>query len=817
MNIKNSITTRLLAGGLLAVTLAQSANAQTANLTIDVNKAGPKVSSTMHGIFFEDINYGADGGLYAELIQNRSFEHRENLYSYTNVNRGGQGTMTVADEAPLNTKNPHFVRLQIANAGQGFGIANMGWDGIPVKAGEKYLFSVYARGTNYNGGLRAVLEDEKGAVLGEVKSSRLTNQWFKYEGTFTSNATAPKARLVILADGAGTVDVDMISLFPQNTFKNRRNGMRADLAQKLADMKPGFMRFPGGCIVEGKVLSNAYRWKDTIGDVAVRPQNWNRWQDAVEPKALQYYQTYGLGFFEYFQLCEDIGAEPVPVLNCGMACQFQSKELVPLAELDPFVQDALDLIEFANGPVTSRWGKVRADMGHPAPFNMKFIGVGNEQWGPEYFERYPIFYKAIKERYPEITIATTAGPGVDDDHWRFAWDKFKKGTPAEVVDEHYYRAPQWFLSNDHRYDNYDRKGAKVFAGEFAAHGNGKRNNLEAALSEAAFITGLLRNADVVTMTSYAPLFARHGNTQWTPDLIWFDNEQSYGSPSYYVQQMYGTNRPDQVLPLHLDAGVQAVPFKGSIGVGTWNTKAEFKDIEVSKDGQTIWRGDLNNLNSWEKRNGEWKSADGILQQNAEATDVALFAGDPNWSDYTLSLKARKISGREGFMIHFARGDGGVGVWNLGGWNNTLHGLDLTGNPERIPGKIEPNRWYDVRIELKGATVKAYLDNQLVQQGERKPTTVLYAIAGRDEKNGEVIIDVVNPTGEARAANINLRGVDLVATTGRAIILSGTPGDENSLQAPGKVVPREEVVNNVKANFTHTFPAYSFTVLRLKTK
>lgn len=797
---------------------SHGAQAQTANLTIDVNQAGAKVSPTMHGIFFEDINYGADGGLYAELLQNRSFEHAENLYAWSPVNRGGDGTLTIEGDRPLNAKNTHFARLQIKQAGQGFGLANTGWDAISVKAGETYLFSVYARGANYAGGLRAILEDENGAMLGEVRATKITNQWFRYEGTFTAKATTSKARLLVLADGAGTVDLDMVSLFPQNTFKNRRNGMRADLAQKLADMKPGFMRFPGGCIVEGKVLSNAYRWKDTIGDVATRPQNWNRWQDAVDIKAPQYYQTYGLGFFEYFQLCEDIGAEPVPVLNCGMACQFQSKELVPIAELDPFVQDALDLIEFANGPVTSKWGKVRADMGHAAPFNMKYLGVGNEQWGPEYFERYPIFVKALKARYPEIIIATTAGPGVDDDNWRYAWSQFKAGTPAEVVDEHYYRAPQWFLSNDHRYDNYDRNGAKVFAGEFAAHGNGKRNNLEAALAEAAFITGLLRNADVVTMTSYAPLFAKFGHTQWTPDLIWFDNEQSYGSPSYYVQQMYGTNRPDHTLPLTLDANSFVPKFQGGIGVGTWNTSAEFKDIQVTKDGQILWRADLNSeLTGWEKRNGEWQRGEGALQQKAETPDVAYFTGDKNWSDYTLTLKARKISGKEGFMIYFARGDGGVGVWNLGGWNNTLHGLDITGSPERIPGKIEANRWYDVRIELKGATVKCYLDGQLIQQGERKPTTSLYAIAGRDEKNGEVIIDVVNPTDEARVTNINLRGADLVATTGRAIILSGDLADENSLQSPGKVAPREETVSDVKANFTHTFPANSFTVLRLKTK
>lgn len=810
MNLKNHITT-----GFLALALAQASNAQTAKLTIDVNKPGAKVSPVMHGVFFEDINYGADGGLYAELVQNRSFEHNEHLYAWSTVNRGAAGKMAVADSAPLNARNTRYTRLQIEQAGQGFGIANSGYGGIAVKTGDKYLFAVHARGTDYKGGLRAILEDEKGASLGEFRIKKLSANWARYEGAIRSKATTANARLVVLADGAGQVDLDVVSLFPELTFNKRRNGMRADLVQLLADMKPGFMRFPGGCIVEGKVLSNAYRWKDTIGDVSTRPQNWNRWNEWQAP---QYYQTYGLGFFEYFQLCEDIGAEPVPILNCGMACQFQSGETVPLAELGPFVQDTLDLIEFANGPVTSKWGKVRAQMGHPKPFNMKYLGVGNEQWAAPYFERYPIFYKALKARYPGITLITTAGPGVDDNHWRYAWDQFKSGTPAEIVDEHYYRAPSWFLTNDRRYDNYDRKGPKVFAGEYASHTNGKRNNLEAAISEAAFITGLVRNADVVHMASYAPLFAKIGSTQWTPDLIWFDNTGIYGSPSYYVQQMYGRNRPDHVLPLQLEAAQQVQPFKGGIGVGTWNTQAEFKDIEVSQDGKTLWRADLNaGLNGWEKHNGEWRVEGGALRQSAEAQDVAYFVGDPNWSDYTLTLNARKLAGKEGFMIYFGRGAGGGGVWNIGGWNNTLHGLDLTGNPAQVPGKIETNRWYDIRVELKGNTIKAFLDGQLVQQGTRPSVTALYAVAGRDLKTGETIVDVVNPTSQPMQASLNLNGITRV-TSAKAIVLTGAPGDENSMENPTKVIPREMMLMPSSGpNFAHSFPANSFTVLRLKTQ
>jgi len=551
---------------LLATTLVATAGLYAADvaarITVDASAPGHAVSPLLHGIFFEDINYGADGGLYAELVQNRSFEHAEHFYAYGKVARGeAAGELGIETVEPLNAKNPHYLRMTVRNPDKGFGIANYGYGGIAVKAGENYFFSVRARAdaafTGANGALRAILEDETGRPLGECTCDRLEADWKKFEGTIKSGATATQARLVVLATAAGRVDLDVVSLFPEHTFKNRRNGLRADLAQMLAEMHPAFLRFPGGCIVEGMDLPNRYQWKDTIGDIAERPQNWNRWQDAIRNQtAPQYYQTDGLGFFEYFQLCEDIGAEPLPILNCGMACQFQSKQLVPLAQLDPFVQDALDLIEFANGEVSTNWGARRAALGHPAPFNLKLIGVGNEQWGEQYFERYPIFYKAIKAKYPDIRIVTGAGPGVDGpefDRWKLAWDKFKSGTPADLVDEHYYRPPQWFLENAGRYDAQDRAGPKIFAGEFAAHDRGRRNSLRAALAEAAFMTGLVRNSDAVAMSSYAPLFAKAGAYQWAPDLIWFDNARVYGSPSYYVQMLFARNRPDVVLPVAIES------------------------------------------------------------------------------------------------------------------------------------------------------------------------------------------------------------------------------------------------------------------------
>lgn len=523
-----------------------------ASITVSLDKPGKAISPVMHGIFFEDINYAADGGLYAELIQNRSFEHRDHLYAWSEINHDAQGTHSIATDDPMNDHNPTYLRLTVAKAGQGLGVTNSGFGGIPVVRDANYRFSVRARSkSGFKGSLRIELSDIIGNVVGTCTVTNVTDHWTQLEGMMQANVTRKSTRLTLLMDTPGQVDLDVVSLFPENTFKKRPNGMRRDLVEMLAQMKPQFIRFPGGCIVEGKDLANAYRWKDTIGDIAERKQNWNRWQTALKNRpAPHYYQTYGLGFFEYFQLCEDLNAAPIPIINCGMSCQYQDKELVPLDELDPWVQDALDLIEFANGPASSTWGARRAAMGHPEPFHMTYLGVGNEQWDEVYFERYQIFHEAIKEAYPDITLITTSGPGVDDNWWTLAWDKFKdKSVRAEIVDEHYYRPPQWFLEQSDRYDAYDRQGPKVFAGEFAAHQNNRRSTLNCALTEAAFMTGLQRNADIVVMSAFAPLFGKVGSTQWTPDLIFFDNTQVFGTPSYYVQQLFSVYCGDTVLPM----------------------------------------------------------------------------------------------------------------------------------------------------------------------------------------------------------------------------------------------------------------------------
>jgi alpha-L-arabinofuranosidase len=509
----------------------------------------------MYGVFFEDINFGADGGLYAELVKNRSFEFPDALMGWSEVKQGMvTGSFEVRDQDPFSAANPHYVR--ITARGAIYGIANEGFSGIGVRAGEEYVFSALVRSRGGSTNLRIELVTATGQTLAQAKLKGFQSTWKRVSATLRPTATEPKARLQVLLEPRGTVDLDMISLFPQKTWKNRPNGLRADLVQWLADLKPGFVRFPGGCIVEGRYLSTRYQWKNTIGKPEERKLIINRWNDEFKHRpAPDYFQSFGLGFYEYFLMCEDIVAEPLPILNCGMACQFNSNELVPLDELDPYIQDALDLIEFANGPATSTWGAKRAEMGHPKPFHLKLLGIGNEQWGPQYIERYERFVKVLKEKHPEIRLVSSAGPSPDDERFQFLWPKLRE-LKADIVDEHCYANPQWFFDNANRYDSYDRNGPKVFMGEYAAQSvktvsPENRNNWQCALSEAAFMTGLERNADVVVMSSYAPLFAHEDRWQWRPDLIWCDNLKSYGTPNYYVQQLFSLNRGDAVLPVEV--------------------------------------------------------------------------------------------------------------------------------------------------------------------------------------------------------------------------------------------------------------------------
>ena len=550
MKTKRLLTTMALAVGM-------TLQAQTHEFVIQTKKVGAEIQPTMYGLFFEDINYAADGGLYAELVKNRSFEFPQHLMGWKSF-----GKVTVKDDGPFE-RNPHYVRLAYAgHPHKQTGLDNEGFFGIGVSRDAEYRFSVWARIPDGKeaGKIRVELVDTKS--MGEQQASATatldidSKEWKKYQVVLKSPVTNPKAVLRIFLASPQTVDLEHISLFPVDTWKGHENGLRKDLAQALADLKPGIFRFPGGCIVEGTDLATRYNWKNSVGPVENRPLNENRWQYTFAHRFYpDYYQSYGLGFYEFFQLSEEIGAEPLPVLSCGLACQFQNPNAdahVPVGQLQDYIQDALDLIEFANGDATTTWGKLRADMGHPAPFNLKFIGIGNEQWGSEYPEHLEPFVKAIREAYPDIKIVGSSGPDSEGKQFDYLWPEMKR-LKADLVDEHFYRPESWFLSQGARYDGYDRKGPKVFAGEYACHGKGKKwNHFHASLLEAAFMTGLERNADIVHMATYAPLFAHVEGWQWRPDLIWYDNLRSVRSVSYYVQQLYGLYKGTHVLPLTMD-------------------------------------------------------------------------------------------------------------------------------------------------------------------------------------------------------------------------------------------------------------------------
>ncbi len=548
--------------GLAATLLTVFSVAQTSNIiTVKADKPYAEIAPAMWGVFFEDINLGADGGIYAELVKNRSFEFSKPLMGWkVEQNFFNEAAVTVLNRLGQNLANPRFARVTVNNAKAGtLSITNEGFRGMGIKKDLRYDFSLMYRQQSGNLKLHVEIISGKNKILasGIVATENTGDTWKKQRISITANDTSQKAKMKIWFEGSGVIDMDMISLFPEDTWKKRPGGMRADMIQLLADMKPGFMRFPGGCIVEGFDLEQRYKWKNTIGPIEERQLIINRWNyEFAHRPAPDYFQTFGLGFFEYFQLAEDIGASPLPILNCGMACQFNSAELVPLDQIDSYVQDAVDLIEFANGDANSKWGKVRAAMGHPDPFNLKMLGIGNENWGPQYIERLQIFQKAIKERYPDIKLVTSSGTDPNGERFDYLNGELRK-MKADIIDEHFYRRPEWFFENASRYDNYDRNGPKIFAGEYAGQSDKtvsveNKNNVRTAIAEAAFLTGLERNADVVVMASYAPLFAHVDGWQWTPDLIWVDNLRSAGTVNYQVQKLFATNKGTNAVPALLN-------------------------------------------------------------------------------------------------------------------------------------------------------------------------------------------------------------------------------------------------------------------------
>jgi alpha-L-arabinofuranosidase len=783
---------------LTLLALASLGQAQT-TLTIHADRPTTQVSPTLYGIFFEEINRAGDGGLYPELINNRSFEDSdEEPLAWDLIEPANADASPTIDTAkPLNDVNLHALRLHVGRAGSArVGIVNNGFHNMAIAAGTSYRLSLRARSDSaFQPPLVVSLETQDGKILDSHNFSEIsTANWKQFDCVLKPTDTSNDARLVIAMTSAGTVWLDMVSLMPDQKFKGMN--LRPDLAQKLDDLKPAFIRFPGGCWVEGETLALAYRWKQTIGPIDRRRNQFNLWK---------YNSSHGIGYHEYLQLAELLKAEPLFVINCGMS----HKEVAPMDKMGEYVQDALDAIEYANGSVDTKYGAMRAQAGHPAPFNLKYIEIGNENGGKEYDQRYALFYDAIKKKYPEINLIADL------------WHGSAKSRPIEILDEHYYSNPAFFIRNANRYDSYNRKGPKIYVGEYAVTQGCGTGNLAAAIGEAAFMTGMERNSDVVVMASYAPLFANVHFKGWNPNAINFDASRSYGTPSYYVQQMFAQNRADKILPIEIKSQAKAPePLHGAVGIGTWETQAEFKDIQVTQGTKSLFTSDFaKSQHDVTKSSGEWTTKDNTLAQTSPSRGTLAVMGDPAWTDYTLILKAKKVSGKEGFIIRFnAAAPNDFLALNLGGWGNVKHAVQRTSpagedatiiSPE-VPGKIEVGRWYDIRIETTALHIKTFLDDKPIHDFEIPIPQSLYTVAGRT--GNHIIIKTVNVTSDPQPATLTLNGVNNLQPKATALTLTGNPLDENSLDNPTKIAPQSKDMN-ATSTFSYTFPPNSVTVLR----
>ena len=805
-------------------------------LEADFSKKASPVSKTLFGIFYEDINYAADGGLYGEMIQNRSFEFRKSrrhpAYSWLRVAQDGRrlsGSVETATSVPLNDNNPTYAHITTGAALEG--IANRGYFGLSVEAGKSYPGSVYLRSPdNTVKSVSIILRDEADDAVLATQTIAIGTAWRKYGFRLDCPRTTERGRLELHPLTAGTVDADMVSLFRADIYKDEENGLRKDLAELLEAMHPAFMRFPGGCVIEGQNIGERYRWKDTIGPVEERREEVNFWG---------YQQSYGLGFYEYFRLCEDIGAEPVPVINAGLS--FLAKtDAVPLDDMEPYIQDALDLIEYANGSETSTWGKKRAAAGHPSPFNLKYLALGNENVSDCYFERYQKMAAEICKAYPDIKLIISAGPYPGDKLFHSAWRQVKswkkdKATEAlvQLVDEHYYCAPEWFFANTSRYDDrafYPRTtgSAKVFVGEYAAHADGKKSTLYAALAAGAYMTAIERNGDVVELASYAPLFAKKGSTQWTPDMIWFTNSKSYATPDYYVQQLFMTHRSDFTVPYTLVQPLPSEPQKsigGSVGLGAWLTAAAYSDVTLtdSDSGTLLYSSaQADGLDGWRRETGNWDFENGSIIQNANATNCRAFLADISAENYTLEMTARKTAGQEGFIIIFGAQKQGKEFywWNLGGWGNTASCIEKGNKSVRAAISeikdihIEENREYRLKLELAGEHIRCYLDGKLLHDiVDKINADPLYAHVGT-AADGKIYIKIVNISEKEQPVHIHLKKAPELNEQGSAVIISGNPSDENSFEFPSAVSPVTEELNGLSRNFVYTAKPSSITVLNV---
>ncbi|MCW3062267.1 MAG: alpha-L-arabinofuranosidase domain protein [Capsulimonas sp.] len=806
-----------------AMTLATAAGAAGGRLTIKADQPGVKISPMLYGLMTEEINHSYDGGLYGELIQNRVFKDDPTTPIHWSVDtrEGAKGAIALdATQAIPGTALTTCLRMDVTagGTGRGLGASNDGYWGIPVTPNTTYQASFYAKTDgNFKGPLTLTIESLDGSrIAAQAASTAPTTSWKKYTVTLKTNAAATKGsqyQFVLSAKGTGTVWLNQVSLFPP-TFHNRPNGNRADLMTLQAEMFPTFLRLPGGNYLEGDTVADRFDWKKTLGPIEQRPGHQGPWG---------YRSTDGMGLLEFLEWCEDLKVEPLLAIYAGYSLKGEHVATGPAME--PFVKDALDEIEYLIGDASTTWGARRIADGHAKPFPLRYVEIGNEDWldrSGSYDDRYTQFHDAIRAKYPKLLLIATANV---------------TQRKPDLVDDHFYKTAAEMERDSGHYDSYDRSGPKIFVGEWAsqdvstpwvdADKKGPTPSLSAGLGDAAWMIGMERNSDVVVMSCYAPMFVNvnAGARQWAVNLIGYDANASFGSPSYYAQAMFGANKGDVVLPVDValaDVPAPALPH-GKVGVGTWGTQAEFKDIQVEQNGASLLPA---GGGAWTTGPGEWKQNAGVLTQSSRANGTDSLIGDANWTDYTYRVKARKMGGKEGFLIKFHTLDSVNYVqWNIGGWDNSRSTLQRAhdGSVEEfggsVPLKVDTGRWYDIRIEVQGMKIRCYLDDKLITEATDTPSVppTFFTTASRDLKSGDVILKVVNVESAPRSLDVNIQGVNAIQETAVSQVLTGRLTDVNTIADPEKAAVQTTTLHGVSSAFTHEFPAYSVTVLRLKTK
>ena len=808
---------KIFLAALLASSLA--ANAQV-KINVDAANPGIKVSPNLYGIFFEDINHAADGGLYAELISNRSFEDSDNAIPTwrTSASNGASITSQLVSKALLNNAQGKALQITVkADKAATASLINEGFWGINAVQGRTYKLSLFAKG-NYKGGLKARLisADGKTVYAETTVDAAIGKKWNKYTAELTANANDPKAQFELVFDGKGSVTLDVVSLFPP-TFMNRPNGLRPDLAQLLYNIRPKFVRFPGGCYVEGQESpENAFHWEKTIGPIEQRPGHKNvNWR---------YRTSDGMGFDEYLQLAEDLNAKPLYVVNVGL----WHGGMTPVDSIQPWIDECMNALEYANGSVTSKYGALRAKNGHPEPYNIEYLEIGNENNQPDpalqsdhYYERFKKFKDAVLAKYPNMHLIGNVVAWGDDNP---TWDSKES---VELLDEHYYRNPAWFAENFNKYDTYNRKGSEIYVGEYAVtQGFGNMGSLDAALGEAVYMMGIENNSDIVTMASYAPIFANLNDRMWAPDMIQFTSDKVFGTPSYYVQNLMANNVGTRVLKVNQTnpykyGDVQVKPAVCRVGMGTWGTQVSFEDKGYTDANGNALPMTLQELPTDVR--GDWKVDGNIIKQTSNGEScIRLNPGEITSEGYIYKVRARKDAGNEGFLLIFNYVDDKNYCWlNLGGWNNTQHGIEqivdgAKGQVATVSGNIETGRWYDIELKVKGDSIFASLDGKEIFASKLRANTLpgVFSTATLDENTGEVILKVANTSSENTTAEICLQGKTI--SNAKLIRLSAKNGkEENTIDNPTNVYPTETFVTTSTDGAVVEIPANSLNIFRLK--